>query len=52
MTLQECFEQLPETRGVPRGAATSSSHCLMGTILAMACGATSYRKVHGFLATH
>jgi hypothetical protein len=25
---------------------------LIGTILAMACGATSYRKVHRFLAAH
>src|SRR5512134_735276 len=51
MTLQECFEQVPDPRRA-EGRRYELTPLLIGTILAIACGATSYRKVHRFLAAH
>lgn len=51
MTLQECFEQMPDPRRA-EGRRYELTPLLIGTILAIACGATSYRKVHRFLAAH
>jgi hypothetical protein len=49
--LQECLAQLPDPRRA-EGRRYALTPLLIGTLLAMACGATSYRKVHAFLSTH
>jgi hypothetical protein len=51
MTLQECLEQMPDPRRA-EGRRYELSPLLMGPILAIACGATSYRKGYRFLAAH
>lgn len=51
MTLQQCFEQMPDPRRA-EGRRYELTPLLIGTILAIACGATSYRKVHRFLIAH
>jgi hypothetical protein len=51
MTLQECLAQMPDPRRA-EGRRYELTPLLIGTILAIACGATSYRKVQRFLAAH
>jgi hypothetical protein len=51
MTLQHCLAQLPDPRRA-EGRRYELTPLLIGTIWAIACGATSYRKGHAFLSTH
>src|SRR3970282_426621 len=49
MTLQQGLAQLSDPRRA-QGRRYELTPLLIGTLLAMACGATAYRKVHCFLA--
>jgi hypothetical protein len=51
MPLKDCLQQVPDPRRA-EGRRYELTPMLIGTILAIACGATSYRKVQRFLAAH
>jgi predicted transposase YbfD/YdcC len=51
MTLQQCLAQLADPRRA-QGRRYELTPLLIGILLAIACGVTSYRKVHAFLANH
>jgi hypothetical protein len=49
--LKACLTAIPDPRR-PQGRMYDLPHLLLFSILAVASGATSYRKIHQFIATH
>ena len=49
--LKSCLETIPDPRRA-QGRMYDLPHLLLFSILAVASGATSYRKIHQFIATH
>ena len=51
LLLKSCFGAIPDHRRA-QGRMYDLPHLLLFSILAVASGATSYRKIHQFIATH
>ncbi|MGE5713411.1 MAG: transposase family protein, partial [Betaproteobacteria bacterium] len=49
--LKSCLATIPDHRRA-QGRLYDLPHLLLFSILAVASGATSYRKIHQFIATH